>query len=103
MPVGRLNNTPTQNQYVESLTVRFPYPRDGFSVQVNTAAAYYQVAVGRFNFRDLEFEPTEHHTVPALLSFRSPEAEGFSPDAKYTGIRVRSATADIPAYVTVHA
>lgn len=88
-----LNNTPVvSDQYTDALTMEFGYARPAFSVQVHNNAVYYQVGVIGPAGTSTVWESAEHHTVQALLSFRDPVAEGFTPGSRYSAIRFRRAS-----------
>lgn len=101
MPVAQLNNVPTQNNYVDVLTVEFSHPRAGFSVQVFNAAVYYQVGVISPAGRGTDWESLEHFMAPSYAMFRDPTSEGFAPNTKFAGIRFRSAVTNTPGNVSV--
>jgi hypothetical protein len=104
MPVPRLNNVQTADAYTDALTVQFPFPRGSFSVQVTNAAVYYQVSAVAPPLSPKShsnWEPGEHFSLPAFLSFRDPTAEGFPAQSVFTGIRIRSAVTGTPARITI--
>lgn len=103
MPVANLNLALTQNAYVDALTVQFPFARSTFSAQVSNAGVYYQLAIQPpgGSYRDVSWEPLEHNSNPALLTFDSPENEGFPKGSLFAGVRWRSGAAGVPAVITV--
>lgn len=103
MPQPNLNLASTQNTYAEALTVQFPFARSTFSAQVSNAGVYYQLAIQppSGSYRDVSWEAAEHNTTPALLTFRSPEDEGFPAGSRFAGVRFRSAALNTPAVITV--
>jgi len=102
VPAGALNNVATQNTYVDALTVVFAYERPrGFTVQVNNAAVFYQLAWRFPTQRDYTWESGEHFIQPAIAGFRDPVTEGLPPGSVFAGIRLRSGATGVPARVTV--
>jgi hypothetical protein len=103
MPVPNLISASTQDSYVDSLTVIFPLPKPGFSVQIFNAGIVYQLAMpgASGNSNDYNWNTLEQTSAPALLSFNTPESEGLPEGNKFVGIRVKSALAGTPAVVSV--
>lgn len=103
MPVPILNAVPTQDSYVDALTVVFGRYRESFAVNVSNNAIYYRLLLpggtGRAN--DFIPEPLEHHLLPALTNFDNPTAEGFIGIQGFAGIMIRSASTGAAAVVTV--
>ena len=96
-----LNNAPTTDTYAVATTVVFAYGRPSFSVQVSNAAIYYVLGYVSPSGRDVVWMPDEHFTVQALLTFNDTAGEGLPPGSVFGGVKVRSATTNIPARVTV--
>lgn len=102
MPQPVLNNVQTQATYVDALTVEFMYPREGFTVQVYNGAVYYQTAIqDPTTGRGLVWEGQEHFLAGAVASFSDTASEGWPPNQKWAGFRVRSANGTNPAMVSV--
>jgi hypothetical protein len=104
VPVAILNNTATQDAYVDALTVVFGFPRHAFSLNVFNAAIYYKVgAINQGDYRggNVNWETQEHYLAPSLSTFDDPTMEGFPSGYQFAGIQVRSAATGVPARVTV--
>jgi hypothetical protein len=103
VPVPNLNNVPTQDTYVDALTVEFPRARAGFSLNVFNAAVMYTLGYMTPGTREVQWQPvvTEAFIAPSLSSFHDPTKEGLPPGSAYGGIKLRSAVAGVPANVTV--
>lgn len=102
MPVPNLNAVNVQDQYVDALTVQFPFARPAFTVIVSNAAILYQVAVLGPAGREPVYEPIEHRLDPSFSSFTDPSHEGFPPGSQFAGIRVRNAVSSQTAIVSVN-
>lgn len=85
-----LNNVPTQATYVAALTVTFPRGRAGFTVTVNTAAVFYQLAYFMPGDREPSWVLAENNLAAVFASFRDVEAEGLPAGSQFGGIRFRS-------------
>lgn len=101
MPVAQLNNTETQNSYVDALTVEFPFMRPGFSLDISNATVYYQLAYMMPGDRQPVWQALETVKLPTLNSFNNPVMDGLPAGSLYGGIRLRSAIINTPARVTV--
>lgn len=101
-PVITLNNFSTTDNYGDSGTVIFSYPKPGFAINIVNASIFYQLAIpgGTGGAGDYTWDGVEHILLPSMTNFRDPMAEGFSV-RNFSGIRVRSAVAGSPAIVTV--
>lgn len=102
MPVPNLNGVYTQDAYTDALTVVFPFARPAFTMHVSNAGVIYQLAYTLpANTRELIWESLEHQLLQTLNNFTDPQDEGLPPDAKFGGVRLRSAATGVPAIVTV--
>lgn len=102
-PVITLNNFSTPDQYTDSSTVIFSYPKRGFAMNIVNAQIFYQLAIPGASGQagDYTWDGVEHILLPSMTNFQDPASEGFPGASGFSGVRVRSAAAGVPAVVTV--
>lgn len=99
MPVAVINNQLTQDDYAESLTEVFQFPRSKFSIQIYNAGIGYKLLYSiQGQAGAFQEEASEHFMGPSYATF----SEGDRPSGVlFAGIKFRSWVTGTPARVTV--